>query len=264
MMRPLIRRRVTLAALAGAAFILAGLAAAPLRAGGCDAGAFALAIDIGHYPEAPGAISARGVAEHVFNRELAAAVLGSLRRAGFRRAHLLDAEGALPKLPARVQRLRELAPPLLLSIHHDSVQPQYLDTWSWQGRKQRYSDRFRGFSLFVSRRNGDFPRSLAAARRIGESLIAAGFRPTLHHAEDIDGERRPLLDAGLGVYAGDGLAILAHDAAPAVLIEAGVIVHRDEELEVAGAAFRSRFAGAVANAVRLSCAETPTTEGYGQ
>jgi len=49
-----------------------------------------------------------------------------------------------------------------------------------------------------------------------------------------------------------------------VLIEAGVIVHRDEELEVAGAAFRSRFAGAVANAVRLSCAETPTTAGYGK
>lgn len=231
------------------------LSAAPAAAA-CRPGEFAVVVDVGHHPAAPGAISARGVPELEFNQALAAAVVTALRSAGFAQARRLDADGALPKLPARVDRLRALAPPLVLSIHHDSVQPHYLETWVWQGETRRFSDRFRGYSLFVSRRNGEFAKSLTAALAIGEALRQAGFLPTLHHAEDIDGERRPLLDAGRGVYAGDGLAILAHDAAPAVLIEAGVIVHREEELRVASDPFRRRFADAVARAVQTYCAKT--------
>ncbi len=240
--------------------LILSLLAAPAVAA-CRADDFAVVIDVGHHPAAPGAISARGVPELEFNQALATAVLRALQGAGFAQARLLDAAGALPKLPARVERLRQLAPPLVLSLHHDSVQPHYLETWTWQGETRRYSDRFRGYSLFVSRRNGDFARSLTAALAIGAALRQAGFVPTLHHAEDIDGERRPLLDADRGVYAGDGLAILAHDAAPAVLIEAGVIVHREEELLVATDSFRRRFAEAVTRGVQVYCAKTVAARG---
>jgi N-acetylmuramoyl-L-alanine amidase len=250
--------------LAAATIVLVGLTLAvlaALAAGGpapaapaCGRADFAVAIDVGHFPAAPGAISARGVPELTFNRQLAAALLAALQRAGFTRAHLLDPDGTMPTLPERVARLRALAPPLLLSIHHDSVQPRYLEPWTWHGEPHRHSERFHGFSLFVSRRNGDFAASLAAAERIGEQLVAAGFTPSLHHGEDIDGERRPLLDRRYGLFAGDGLAILAHDPTPAVLIEAGIIVNRDEEAVLASPAFRHRFAAAVTAATAAFCA----------
>ncbi|MBL8672535.1 MAG: N-acetylmuramoyl-L-alanine amidase, partial [Alphaproteobacteria bacterium] len=40
---------------------------------------------------------------------------------------------------------------------------------------------------------------------------------------------------------------------PAVLVEAGVIVHRDEELALALPQFRARFAAAIAGAVAAHC-----------
>lgn len=228
--------------------------AAPLSTG-CAAGQFPLAIDVGHGPEAGGAQSARGVPEFAFNQRLAAAVQGALLAHGFQQAALIDPDGRGLSLQERVARTRRLAPNLLISIHHDSVQPGYLREWSWEGRRRRYSDRFRGFSLFVSRDNGDFAASLAFAKGLGRRLVDSGFSPSLHHAEDIDGERRPLLDADAGAFAGDRLAVLAHDAAPAVLIEAGIIVNRDEERMLDQPAFRQRFAAAVVAAVEAFCAQ---------
>lgn len=230
-----------------------GVAAPPSSE--CAAGQFAVAIDAGHGPEDGGAQSARGVPEYAFNQRLANAVLGALLANGFQRAALLDPDGRGLGLRERVAETHRLAPRLLISVHHDSVQPGYLQEWSWEGQRRRYSDRFRGFSLFVSRNNGDFPASLAFAKLLGRRLVEAGFSPSLHHAEDIEGERRPLLDADVGVFAGDRLAVLAHDAAPAVLIEAGIIVNRDEERTLDQPAFRQRFAAAVVAAVEAFCAQ---------
>ncbi len=234
---------------------VAGDGAAAPPSSGCAAGQFPVAIDAGHGPEAGGALSARGVPEYAFNQRLADAVQGALLARGFQQAALLDPEGRGLSLQERVARTRRLAPRLLISVHHDSVQPGYLREWTWEGQRRRYSDRFRGFSLFVSRNNGDFAASLAFARGLGRQLVDRGFSPSLHHAEDIDGERRPLLDAEDGVFAGDRLAVLAHDAAPAVLIEAGIIVNRDEERMLDDPAFRQRFAAAVVAAVEAFCAQ---------
>src|SRR3546814_4963502 len=60
-------------------------------------------------------------------------------------------------------------------------------------------------------------------------MIAAGRRPSLHHAEAIEGEGRRLLDPIRGIYAGDSLKILRRAAAPAVLVEVGVIKNPAEE-----------------------------------
>ena len=57
-----------------------------------------------------------------------------------------------------------------------------------------------------------------------------------------------------GVYRFDGLAVLRTAAMPAVLLEAGVIKHREEELVVAGEPFQADVAGAIRSAVERACA----------
>ncbi|NJO67755.1 MAG: N-acetylmuramoyl-L-alanine amidase [Rhodospirillales bacterium] len=186
----------------------------------CPGGPPAVAVDIGHDLTAKGAQSARGRGEFHFNRELAHSIAAALARAGARPV-LINAEGDRLSLKARVEQINRTNPALLLSVHHDSVQPHFLQTWEVNGQTLDYSDRFSGFSLFVSRRNPQASASEQFARAIGEQLTSKGLRPSLHHAEPIKGENRPLLDSTLGVYAFDGLAVLRGTRAPAVLLEAG-------------------------------------------
>jgi N-acetylmuramoyl-L-alanine amidase len=63
-----------------------------------------------------------------------------------------------------------------------------------------------------------------------------------------------VIDAGRGVYRFDGLAVLRAAAMPAVLLEAGVIKHRAEELVVASEAFRAEVAAAILSAALQACA----------
>jgi N-acetylmuramoyl-L-alanine amidase len=110
-----------------------------------------------------------------------------------------------------------------------------------------YSDRFSGYSLFVSRLNPGLRESLACAQAIGGELRGAGYAPSLHHAEPIPGENRPLADAGNGIHYFDDLVVLKSTAVPAVLMEAGIIVNRDDELSLGQANTRKRLATAIAD-----------------
>jgi N-acetylmuramoyl-L-alanine amidase len=74
----------------------------------------------------------------------------------------------------------------------------------------------------------------------------AGFSPSLYHAAPIPGERKPFADKANGVHYYDNLIVLKTAKTPAVLLEAGVIVNRDEELEVQKDMVRRRIAAAVA------------------
>jgi N-acetylmuramoyl-L-alanine amidase len=59
---------------------------------------------------------------------------------------------------------------------------------------------------------------------------------TPHYTNRIMGNRQRLLvDAQAGVYRYDQLIVLRHTAMPAVLLEAGSIINRDEELLVGAA-----------------------------
>jgi N-acetylmuramoyl-L-alanine amidase len=126
------------------------------------------------------------------------------------------------------------------------VQPQYLETWQVDGRQQHYSDRYSGFSLFVSRSNPDADDSLQCARAIGEQLRKKGYVPSPHHAEPIRGENRPLADTSNGVYYFDDLVVLKMATMPAVLVEAGIILNRRDELVLREASTRERLATAIA------------------
>ncbi len=208
-----------------------------------------VAVDVGHGHKRPGARSARGVPEYRFNLDMARLVVEELHRAGLPKAVLLDADGTDIPPAGRARRANRDKAAVLVSIHHDSVQPHYLEYWIFEGRRGRYCDRFAGYSLFFSTKNPKAGPSLDLAKAIGESLRDAGFTPTAHHAEPIRGENREMVDPERGVYRYDGLAVLGQAAMPAVLVECGVIVNRDEETALVDPDRRARQARAIARGV---------------
>ena len=210
-----------------------------------------IAIDVGHYLEKPGVISARGVTEFQYNLKLAQEISAALRRAGHRTI-LIGDDGLADNLGRRAPRAAGMD--LFISIHHDSVQPRFLAVWEHEGETLNYSDKFAGFSLFVSRLNGHMEASLKCASAIGAALGGAGFTPSRYHADPILGENRPFADEANGVHYFDNLAVLKTAGIPALLFEAGVIVNRDEELRLREPAVRQRIAGAIVSAVN-TCRE---------
>ncbi|MCK9986758.1 MAG: N-acetylmuramoyl-L-alanine amidase [Azoarcus sp.] len=200
-----------------------------------------VAVDVGHTLDAPGAISARGRTEFEFNRELAGRVVAALERLGLR-AELINADGRIESLQARPERAAQAV--FLISIHHDSVGAQYLTPWEWQGMALDFSDLWSGHSLFVSRRNPDIATSLLCASAIGARLQRAGFVPT-----EKNGRRREYADAQHAIHYYDNLVVLYRAQQPAVLFEAGVIKHRDEELLLRDPERQQRMAEEIATGV---------------
>lgn len=222
----------------------------------CNPAGFAVAVDIGHTPEAPGATSARGLPEYLFNEALGRDVVAALSAAGFPTLPILVTGDSKQQLARRVAVVKEQKPALLISLHHDSVQDRYLKAWRFAGRELAYSDRFSGFSIFVSRANPHFAESLAFASGLGRELVAAGLSFSRHHAENIPHENRKTLDAAHGVFEFRHLRILKEVEAPAILFEAGLIVNRAEELELATPERRQLASRAILAAVTEACARS--------
>ncbi len=223
----------------------------PSRA--CDPEMFRLAVDIGHTAAAPGATSARGRGEYAFNVDVARAVVAGLRAAGFARTVLLEDHGAIVALADRTDLAARLGADLLLSVHHDSVQERFLAQGVLEGEQRTFSRHAAGHSLFVAGSGPWAAGSLSFARALGDALLARGLRPSLHHAEDVAGERRQLLDARRGIYRWDGLYVLRASHGPAVLFEVGVIKHPEEELRLGDPAAHAQVAAAVVEAAQSYC-----------
>lgn len=221
------------------------------------ASAASIAVDVGHYLAKPGVISARGVTEFEYNLRLAREVAEGLRRAGHRTL-LIGDDGLAENLGGRAPRAAGMD--LFISIHHDSVQPRFLSEWQFDGEARLYSDHFSGFSLFVSRLNAHTPASLKCASAIGAALRRAGYTPSRYHADPILGENRPFADEANGVHYFDNLAVLKTAGIPALLLEAGVIVNRGEELHMRDPGVRGRITGAIVSAVS-ACLERPASGG---
>jgi N-acetylmuramoyl-L-alanine amidase len=229
------------------------LGADPGRGGPCAPEGFAIAIDVGHSPESPGATSARGVREYEFNRDLAQLLFARLQAEGFKGSFVITGGREDLTLRERAERANRAKADLLISIHHDSVQPFYLSPWSYGGRRLSYSDRFSGYSVFLCGSNGPYAESLILAEMVGRRMREAGFKPSLHHAEPVEGERRTLLDREKGIYRDDGLAILRAAKMAAILLECGVIVNRDEEAALATPAYREKIVEALVSAFKEYC-----------
>lgn len=230
-----------------------GAIAASTNGVACDKPKFRVVIDVGHSPAAPGAISARGVTEYSFNLRLTTMIASSLIARGYVDTFTIATGGGVANLSRRTARANTLGADLFLSVHHDSAQPQYFERWTFNGREHRYCDRFKGWSIFVSNANPAPQESLRFAQALARRLLARGLPFSTHHAERIPGESRTFLDAAHGVYRYDGLAVLRGARAPAALLEAGVIVNREEESALSTTGRQSEIAEAVAEGVDAYC-----------
>jgi N-acetylmuramoyl-L-alanine amidase len=231
------------------------VAAATAAPATCQRAAFRVVVDVGHTLDVPGAISARGVPEYAFNLRLAGEIREKLVAAGFAKTVLLITAEAPPLgLVQRTLRANALGADLFISIHHDSVPEYLLESWDYEGQPNHFSDRFKGFALFISNDNADRAGSLAFGRLLGKALEARGLSYTPHYTLALmANRRRELLDAAAGVYRYDQLIVLRDTRMPSVLLEAGSIVNRDEELELGTAERRSLISAAVAAAVEEFC-----------
>ena len=203
-----------------------------------------VAIDVGHSYNNPGATSAHGVPEFEFNAALAKVIRDTLSLRGTRVVSIGD-DGTMVDLGLRTTTAKDGGATFFLSIQHDGAQPQYLQRWVWQGVERDYGDQFSGFSLFVSRNNPHVEASLQWASAMGAALKEQGLHPTDHHTERIQGENREWADQDNGVYYYDDLVMLKTATMPAVLLEAGVIVNRQEEQAVQQPEMRSAISTAV-------------------
>jgi N-acetylmuramoyl-L-alanine amidase len=221
----------------------------------CDPQKFRIVIDVGHTAESEGAISARNVAEYVFNLRLAKRIEQQLKADGFAGTRLLVTEGkARRSLVTRVAAANNLAPNLFLSIHHDSVPDKFLEDWEFEGKKRHFSDRFSGYSVFVSRDNPDFSTSLAFAELLAMEMKAQGLKYARQYSQPIMGRyQHPLLNKETGVYSYDQLIVLRKTKMAAVLLESGSILNRDEELRMDSEEHRNIVSHGVATAVREFC-----------
>jgi N-acetylmuramoyl-L-alanine amidase len=216
---------------------------------------FRIFIDVGHYKEAPGATSARGKSEFDFNLHLAQTLQKTLAARGYRQIRLFVSNGGPQSLQIRPKESAKFKADAFISIHHDDVQSQYKSTWTYNSENRLFSDDFKGYSLFISKANSAWPQSLQLATMISDEFLRRGMVFTKHHAEQIAGEGRKLLDEERGVYQYDELIVLKNNVAPAVLIEAGVIVNREEELILGSRTRRDLFSDAVSGAMEKFCVQ---------
>jgi N-acetylmuramoyl-L-alanine amidase len=222
----------------------------------CQPGAFRVAVDVGHTVAVPGAISARGATEYSFNLRLGEAIKQALVKAGFDKTELLITGAAPPLgLLERAVRANKMHADLFLSIHHDSVPDDLLQTWTYEGQEYHYNDNYPGYALFVSYDNPDRARSLMFGHMLGEALQARGLGYTPHYILPLmRHRRRELVDEAAGVYRYDQLVVLRLTHMPAVLLEAGSIVNRREELALATPERVATESDAVVAAVENFCA----------
>ena len=222
----------------------------------CQRSSFRVVVDVGHTVEVPGALSARGVPEYEFNLHLAQDVKQALVDAGFEKTVLLITAAAPPAgLFERAAHANSMPADLFISIHHDSVPDRLLETWEYDGQEDHFNDHYPGYAIFISNDNPNRTASLLFGKMLGKALQARGLQYTSHYTLALMGNRRrELVDADAGVYRYDQLIVLRATRMPAVLLEAGSIVNRQEELDLATPERRALTSAAVTDAVVAFCA----------
>jgi N-acetylmuramoyl-L-alanine amidase len=231
-------------------------AQAPVNPDACPRDKFKVVVDVGHTLDVPGAMSARGVTEYAFNLQLGQDVDKALTDAGYTQTVLLITKTApWLGLIERAQRANAMHADLFIALHHDSVPDNLMHPWQYNGQNQGYNDDYPGYALFVSYDNGDRAGSLKFANLLGKELQARGLQYTPHYTLALMGRhRRELVDAKAGVYRFDQLLVLRETHMPAVLLEAGSIVNRQEELQLATPERRALTSAAIVAAVNQFCA----------
>jgi N-acetylmuramoyl-L-alanine amidase len=197
-----------------------------------------LVIDPGHSPKLPGATSCTGKPEHLYNDSLAQYVLTYLLK---QETPVSLTRKANEELSLNNRASAAANKKLILSIHHDSVQPLFI---TWKNHRPT-STKAEGYSIFVSSKNRYYEQSLKYAHRLGAALRSRGLTPSKHHGEKIAGENRQLLDSEQGIYLFDDLVVLKKTDAPSILFEAAVIVNPQDEARATSEQYKLQIAEAI-------------------
>ena len=155
---------------------------------------------------------------------------------------VIGAEGLSNELMART---KNNTGDVFVSIHHDSIKNEWMNE----------VDKFKGFSIFISRKNKELEKSTVCAMAVGLEMVKTGFRSSLYHAMDVEGERREIVSKEFGVHYYDDLIVLKHNKHPSILVEAGVIVNQNDELRVTSDVGRKLLAKAISNGL-VNCLES--------
>lgn len=199
-----------------------------------NADAALVAVDAGHTSSAPGPKAAgSGLAELEYNVALAEDVKRALEAAGHHVRRVRQ------NADARRRAGDATGADLLISLHHDSLDPKHA------GQAAKVT----GFSLFVSRRNLDPRTSERCASAIGARLRGIGLKPSRFHADPVLGENLAFADETNGVHYYDDLPLARAAGMPMVMLEAGMISNASEAKRLAEPAVRKRIAGAIAQGI---------------
>jgi N-acetylmuramoyl-L-alanine amidase len=200
-------------------------------------------IDPGHSPKSKGATSCTGKSEHLYNEILSQYIIAYLSK-----QHIPVTLTRKPheELSLKDRALSASGKKIFLSIHHDSVQPQFI-TWK---NTLPTSSKAEGYSIFVSSKNQHYEKLLKYARVLGAALRGKGLNPSKHHGENIAGENRQLLDSENGIYLFDDLVVLKNSDAPAILFEAAVIVNPQDEARAVSESYKRGIAESVAEMMK--------------
>ena len=96
--------------------------------------------------------------------------------------------------------------------------------------------------------------SLLFAELVAKEMKAQGLEYAHQYTQPIMGHyQHPLLNKETGVYSYDQLVVLRTNRIPAVLLEAGSIINRDEELKMISPERQDIIAGGVTAAVKEFC-----------
>jgi N-acetylmuramoyl-L-alanine amidase len=173
-------------------------------------------LDVGHSPKQAGSTAANGYPEYTYNLSMVNSIEYFLKS---RHVQVLRSSVNEDKV-SLVQRATRYpnANLFFISVHHDSIPTELT----------KYKNQLKGFSIFVSKKNPEYEKSLKCANLIGQNLKSIGESPSTYHGINIPGENKKLLTSN-GVYQYDNLVVLKKSQKPAVfLIEIGVIANPEE------------------------------------
>ncbi len=197
-----------------------------------DAKHFTILLDPGHDYKSIGTKSSTGVGEYKFNHRFTNELSDELKRQGYS-IMLTHTEEETSSLSDRV-KFRDYA--LFISIHHDSIDPEYCITMTKDNVCTTYSGY--GYSLWVSPENSHYRSSLTLAKLIGEELTASKFIHSVHH---VMVTQREVIDRRTGIFSFPECYVLRHNTKPAILIEIAVITNPIDENNANDPKFRKDF-----------------------
>lgn len=171
-------------------------------------------LDVGHSPKQAGSTAANGYPEYTYNLSMVNSIEYFLKS---RHVQVLRSSVNEDKVSLVQRATRYPNANLFISVHHDSIPTELT----------KYKNQLKGFSIFVSKKNPEYGKSLKCANLIGQSLKSIGESPSTYHGMNIPGENKKLLTSN-GVYQYDNLVVLKKSQKPAVLIEIGVIANPEE------------------------------------